>query len=464
MEMEIKNKHVLFLVCVLLSSLVSIRIFYTFKTGFILPDEGIYFWSLKQTFKTGKLTFSYSTRQMYQLLLITFNVLSGTNVYNYVMVTSFLNLIFAIGTIYLLYKTNNMWSILTVFFIPSFILYVPFALTETPSLFFGMLGLYYYKQNKLVKTAISWSIATAIREPYAIILLGITPFLFKKSRTKQTVIYVLIALITIGVFISTNYYGYLYYLIYNRQLRPPDYPTIEIPKNEGYTISPEYPRIFTLPERVFYSIRNFFIGTLIGWTPILGVYVLFETSRKRVIVSLLSFLAFYGTLLYSGTHTWFSTLGCVSAIIRFANCTVLAVSQIKITKKLFVSTVLSSLILGTLSLQLGIVTQNPFTPTFKETPWVRLSRIVNGKGKILVYGEPLSRLYLFVDDNVVCKLPINQTVFMKDLTKNWDSIYLYGEKHPNHYIALPEWYKKFINETNYTIVWEDEESYCYRLS
>jgi len=263
------KKYWYFLLSFVLLGIVTVgRIWYSFKSGFILPDEALYYANIKYFFENGK--FFYQSRLPFQVLLIaTFFLFGIKNVWDYMLVIPLVMYVFSVLTLIVLdelLKENQIrgrkWIVLSFPFMTTFVMSLPFALTETVSLLFVTLGVLFLCREKYLAGSSLFSLATLFREPYIIFLLGNLVLLVCKRRNWKRFLLPFLAFSPLIMFV-THFNVYFW-----------ETPVYRILEKQILVADPSTHRIYApqefmgLLDRISYSVWNFFIGLFLGWTPL----------------------------------------------------------------------------------------------------------------------------------------------------------------------------------------------------
>jgi len=159
---------------------------YSFQTGFILPDEALYYYS---TFKylqgSEDLVFYYTDRIPFQLLILTLSrIFFLTDVWRYLTFFSFFSALFTFLSAVIAKELRRNFNVWLFLLCPIFLAMSPLALTETLSLFLCLIGIRLLKSEYPSVSSFFFGFATLLREPYALFLVGNFVYLLWKDRGK----------------------------------------------------------------------------------------------------------------------------------------------------------------------------------------------------------------------------------------------------------------------------------------
>lgn len=460
-----ENWHLVLSLVVLLSATI-VRVVYGLRSGFILPDEALFYMTTSDFFGNGRLLLRYPTYVLFQLMILGFGSLLGLdNVWKFMVVFPFLSFIFSFGIVFLVWKiVRNKYLTLASMFTVSVLIGTTTILTEAPSLFFVMLGIYFTVRKQPLYSALSFSAAVWFRELYVLFLIG-NFFLCKQNRR-----YILGSLpaLPVTLFI-TQYFGL------NIFSKIPILPIA----SEPLFVHPE--RIFgqgdvSIVNRILFTPWNSSIGLLFSLTPFLALMVVFSLFKGRKERDILWWNSIFGIVsllllnfLILKDSFFVTSSGRYSTLVRFASICFPSVLILKLDRKMMIISILSLLLIAPLGLSmiqsnLSIGTVDRLSLDY-EAPWLRLAREVEGQD-VLVYAEPIVRARLFVSDDVVVSLPPRNEDEFNLTVERFERIYFYGEKHSNHEMALKDnflWYYGIVkNRVNVSEIWDDGESYLLR--
>ena len=181
-----------YLILILVLLFFLIKSAYLLKAHTIIWDEAVYMNMGKYLFSSGGIGFWEIVRPIGLPLILGIIWKSGLN---YIFFSEFLSILFSIGTIILVYLIGKSMVNTIVGFVASFILsttsvfflYTNYMLTEIPSTFFVLLGIYIYiKKNSLFLSGIICGVGSLFRFPQGLIWVSfILAFLFLLLQYKR---------------------------------------------------------------------------------------------------------------------------------------------------------------------------------------------------------------------------------------------------------------------------------------
>jgi len=467
----IKRYWSVILCSVLIEVIVALRVVWSLRSGFILPDEAVYFGSY------------YPSRWLFHSILdgmlCLFNV---HNVWQFMTIMPFVNSMFLIACLFVLYKiSNSHWIVISMFLTLTFLINIPFVLTESLALLMILVGIYgtvrMWKERKFawgIVSAICFVLASLLREPYMVFAFGnafLVMFLMIKQKKIQ-VAGILFVLIAFGgaLFFSPKLNFKLFEKIKVGNTSHGLYP---FPENMQTTFL----------QRMILTFSNFPIGILFGWNVILGILAIVGTlmmikQRNDLIILanvLFGFLTFLGTSNVLAQYSFYMTPLALSSMVRLSHTTLPSVLSLKTVyrkvnprKAIAVTLILDMLCFPVLAYvvqsNLSVNYINRIDWNYKA-PWLRLSQLVKNSCDVLIFAEPLIRAKIFTEsENVLVLLPLNnETEFYEMINQGWDKIYFYGEIHTLHFNALKcncfYYYEIVTKRQNVTVIWDDAESY-----
>lgn len=468
-RLKLKENWHLFLSFIVLLSATIVRVVYSLRSGFILPDEALFYMTTSDFFGNGRLLLCYPTYVLFQLMILGFGSLLGLdNVWKFMGVFPFLSFIFSFGIVFLVWKIvrNKYLTLASVFTVLIFITTTT-MLTETPSLFFVMLGIYFTVRKQPLYSALSFSVAVWFREFYVLFLIG-NFFLCKQNR-RGYILGSLLALpmtLFIAQYFGLNIFSKISILPITLE---PLFLHLDLEGTSGQGG-------VSIVNRILFTPWNSSFGLLFSLTPFLAlmaVFSLFKGRKERDILWWNSIFGIVSLLLLNflilKDSFFVTSSGRYSSLIRFASICFPSVLVLRFDRKMMVISILSLLLIAPLGLSmvqsnLSIDTVNRLSFDY-EAPWSRLAREVEGQD-VLVYVEPIIRARLFVSDDVVVSFPPENEEEFNLTVERFERIYFYGEKYTNHEVTLEErvpWYYEIVkNKINVSVVWEDGESYLLR--
>lgn len=474
-------KFVIVAECIILLLLYIARCYYTILTGFVLADEAMYYYKIFQFLRDGGDFYtSYSSRYLYQFLMLGLSIIfRANNIVKYVFISTMISVLSTFGIICILWKIlkdsglEQKYTLLTIFFLPPFLMVVPFGLTETVSMFAAVCGIYFIRRSEKMKYGILSAIfiisAMFLRETYTywIFFLGNLIYMIAKiSNRKSVVAYLLTGTV---YYISFDWICKSFFLKLDSRFI--------LSTNEGYVSLLEMIRLF---------IKNFFIGYIISYS-ILGIVIIYAIVYywknylgKNSSYDLIFWEGILGVVIASGCIFWQSRSDFYDIIrvdtVRQFNISIflvlivsiLYIDKPKLGRKVFsvmvVFCTVSGLVLFTLPSSVNI---SNFSLSYR-TPWLKVSNYLEGDtSRILVVGEPVMRLDLYLymyNRGVNTTLLISESEF-SNIICYYDRVFIYGEYHYNYVSTILynyPWYLDLIeNRTQYKvrIIWNDFESY-----
>lgn len=517
------NLYILFPAAVILAVLVF-RICYTLNSGYLSPDETLYYSAGLISLKAGEVVFRYHSRQIFQLFIIGLTyLLNLDNVYKYIVTMSILFSAITLGNLFLLDRISKnldigeeqrRWTIAFFGICVTFVLYSSLVLSEVFSLFFFLLGLFLLLKAThgesvfySLLSGIFLMIAAAERQPYVLFYIanGLTLLIYtfrRKLKWHHIVMYGLSGFV--GFFLVSSPFLLIPNIVSGEEIA-------EFTKTENVTRSTttltyarEPAKLMDLvPIRwVSRTITNTIASLVLGWNPVcmvvgmIGMFVWMRDIFRGRCDDLLIFVnvvAGFGSLLgtwivisrmpFFTVFSEFPKIGASLGVgIRFAHSTVISylsvgkASKAVGLKKVFCLTFAVLFILS--PSYLYFVQSNLSTEKINRvsldyvSPWMMLRRYTMNSGKTLVIGDPVLRTAIFTVDNpnVSISQPLDEDDFGEEYrNENWDTILIYGEYHQLHGVLLKKncpWHIDLIeNRTmyRYSVVWRNEESYCYEV-
>lgn len=497
--MKIKNKigdnwYILFPAVVILAVAVF-RICYTLNSGYLSPDETLYYSSGLISLRQGKTVLRYHTRILFQYFIIGLTYfLNLDNVYKYIVTMSILFSMMTMTNLSLLDRISKYldigeeqrrWAIASLGLCVTFVVYSSLVLTEVFSLFFFLIGLFLLLRvihGESVSvfysllSSIFLMIATTERKPYVLFYIAngfiLLIYTFRRKLKWHHIV----------MYGSSGFVVFL--LMFGPSLLPlPISPLVsgeeivQFTKTENVTkktTSLTYPRE---PEKMMdlapirwgsRTIANTIVSLVLGWNPVcmvvgmIGMFVWMRDIFRGRCDDLLIFanvVAGFGSLL----GTWimisryplftifseFPKIGASLGVgIRFAHSTVISylsigkANRVIGLKKAFCLTFAVLLVLS--PSYFYFVQSNLSTEKINRvsldyvSPWELLRRYTMNSGKTLVIGEPILRIAIFTVDNpsVSISQPLNEVQFDEEYRKDWDTILIYGENHQLHEMLL----------------------------
>lgn len=501
-----KDKISLLLASSVMMFLGCLRSWYSIVTGYLLPDEGLYYHTTLGNFYI---------RPLFTFLLTGFKkVFFIRSVFDMLKFGGFVGVICTIGVFYVYYKILKLtceeedvrsYSLLTLLFMPMLMLLGVTWLTEAPAFFLSILSILllvmFFKthKNKYILSSLFILTPTSmVRESGWIFLVGLTFLLiYLKLRKKENIHWAIIA-ISITCSIYAMPYMVLEFLgipkLFSHQ-----FTRLTESKVPIFGIPPErYSPVTRLPT----AISNFFVASFVayGFIPAILVFVgialgMYEVYKKRsdtasIVLSFSALCGFVGFILFCIRLSTFS-LVYMSTIIRFAYVSFPAIvvfpKAYSYLRPLYRKVVFGSIpiflvfvaLVGLPLLQSGI-SMAPTSVYFKldyETPYYKAYKYVQQQNsRVCIFAEPFVRISLFLSDNPNVTLysfyvsQDNDTLFNQIVHYDyWEKILVYGEFYQNYYLSLkrnsPFFLALMQNETSYEtkIIWWDSESFLLEV-
>lgn len=509
----LQNVHLLFPILMVISVAVF-RIYYTYVTGFISPDEALYFSIGWLSQMKGEIVWRYPNRFVFQLIpILSSMLLDISDIMTYICIETVIFVSISIGNIVLMNEISKhlpisedsrKWNVFFLGFCVTFVLYSSFIITEPFVLFLALVGILCmlniekHPMFSLV-AGLGFMIASTERKPYLIFyfanLLIVILTSVKQRKFKNIVLYLLPVL-----------YGYFMFFEAWAVFRPPP-GSAELYMNitKSYnTSSPVkgliYPRnVERLMDRSFLGwgsrmIYNTCTALFLGWCPVLNVAGLLGTlvwikeenykiwENVLLLNTITGFLAILGTWYMQARFSFFTAFLSIGLSIRFAHVTLPSFFSISkvfkyfSAKNIFIATVVSSIILAPLYMvfiqtNLSESAVNRLSIGY-VTPWKRLCNSLDPNEKTLVICEPILRPSIFTVDiaNTTLVWALGKSDFEEEYySESWDRILIYGELHQIHWKILGQrcpWHiEQVYNRTEYKVgkIWWDNESYLLEV-
>lgn len=506
MKAFIKNNLCIVIPSILLIILTALRCFYTYITGYFVPDEGVYYILTANYFRTGVFQFGYSTRLPMQIFVFVVSWIFGlTSIRRYFLVFPWFFMIASILTLYFFKKILNVakleekYTVLMIACCPIFFLISILCLTESFALMWATIGIYYFLKEEYGHSCLGFFACVLIREQYLVFLFGNFVYLLYKKHRKAIhflvsgiIGFVLSSLNTIYQFIG-DIQGLKYVERGYVLIRPP-------PVYIGYA---EGDVLLETISWIKNSLKNVFVGLfgalgIVALFVIIGFAISFWHLREKKNFSL-CYQSCMGIFISLFSIIWKSRWECYltgkeSAIIRFSFSALQGIllcgflyTYFPRTKKILLIVGLSSLVvLGTifpLIMQSGLSSNLLNRLDFAyRSPYVKAEKVLSGiSSTILIVGEPLDGLMVWIDQpNVDLRVPPavstvysdheeREIAIFEEMISQYDRVFLYGGKRPAHYLNLGRvpWYVEIVEgkSEKYFIetIWEDKESYFYEV-
>jgi len=501
---------------------VGARYYYSFVTGYIVPDEAWYY----NTFILDKAPISSYRPAFLAIFLLFFHGVDDVS--TFLLRGALYSAIWAVGCVVMfliilrrLKVTESTLSLLIVSLplFPVFVVLVPAILTETPGLFFALVGIYFALRQVQEKRALDSLLAGVfivlayeVREPYLLFAIGnIVLFLALslKRRSLGTVVGYAIAVslvfpvpVRLQPLQFTQPVHILVTDLVSRMFSQGSFPVTSLTP----TLIPGFamPITLSLQPDLFWA---FAIGLTYGFNPLFAMFAVLSLVavnlnffRKRSSATL--FLALnaiwsLGAFAVSAAASVLTLYGALtewtSVIIRASHVSLPGIVGFSsIYRRLGVRTVavlMLALVVGG-STQIGVFA-NAFQRSLSRepvdrlsldyrAPYYRLYLLAKDSGKTLVFGGAHMRgirMYMTMLANVTLvsvgvvgqPYALNETEFEGWLEQEWDAIFLYDDWVTIDRVDVyPQFYSEILQSRRYSgyfaeTVWVDNESYALKM-
>jgi hypothetical protein len=496
------------------------RYYYSFVTGFLVPDELYYY----NTYILEKWPIGSYRPAFVATFLLFFGGIN--DVWTFLLRGVLYSAIWAVGCVILFFMIfrqmrvpENMSSllILSLPLFPLFIIFAPTILTETLGLFMALLGVYFalrhVQEGRMVNSLLSgvfFVVAAEVREPYLLFAIGyILLFLTLSLKRKSPRSIVGYAIPLSLLLLEFARGGYPQLASFISQLASPAEQTIPSPylTNVGAWITSPMLMTLRLPPDLAAAIV---VALWYGFNPLFALFAVLsvfavghDILRNRssdlfllALNTVWSLGAFIGPMAFFLEAMAGALSGWTSSIIRTAHASLPLIisfprlySRLKVRRAaslIIILMIVGSTQLGTLAVAFQrSLSREPVDRLSLDyrAPYYRLYLLAKGSGKTLVFGGIEMRgviTYMAMLPNVVLvpvgargdRHSLNQTQFQALLEQHWDSIYLYDDwvtiKIPSFIDWYPEFYSQILRSRQYpgyTIetVWIDGESYALKM-
>jgi len=526
MEIRITDKLIIVVSFILLGSLALLRSYHSILTGFILPDETIYYYLVYRQISFG-IREIYAGRELFQklLFLITFQLGLDTPE-KFMTVMPFVISLFGVGCVAISLKILKLLDFSQVDRTRIFLFIFPFLITfsllsvavipETVALFFGFLGVYYMvhfakkkDSNSIILGAISFGFATLFREPYLVFLGGnivLLLYMRLRRRVKVRQIFPFVCIVSLMFFfvLSARGLSFVSYVtpktgnwggIPVGNIIKPQPPPYVPPLYEPYTeVSPA--------QSVFSTFSNIFLGFLFGWSPFVTILFLvsfpfFIKDKGTHILIKANFcfgiVAYFVTLYFARTPLSWATLVFISALMRYANVAIpslLIISVLwhknwwkKVQKYFLVISIVLILFLTPLYPHLILSQMENSSNRFNfryRSPVLKLRDYVSDKGNVLVTIPVIEKyagtscssgtfiqtvLYIRLENVSIQGLPYEPEDFFELVNGTWDNVYIFAIKSIGQSYTEERylWYLDMrSNSSNLIVIFDYDEAYLLR--
>jgi hypothetical protein len=504
-----------------LLAVTVVRCYYSFVTGYIVPDEAWYY----DTFILDRFPVGSYRPAFIAIFILFFRGVS--DVWAFLLRGAFYSAIWAVGCVvsfFMIFRRlkvpENVSSllILSLPLFPVFIVFVPTVLTETLGLFVALLGLYFalrhVQDGRMVNSVLSgvfFVVAANVREPYLLFAVGYALLflvLSLKRKSPRGIVGYAIPFSLLLLQIARGDYTWVMQVTSRLaspgvQMSPSSlgsvsigtWLTLAIPMT--IALHPDLPRAIVVA--LWYGFNPLF--ALFAVLSVLAVgYDLLRTRSSTVFFLALNAVWSLGAFVVPTEFVLESMGGALSgwtsAIIRTTSASLPLIvtfprlySRLKVRKA--AGLILILLIVG--STQLGSfaaafqrsLSREPVDRLSLEyrAPYYRLYLIAKDSGRTLVLGGLHMRgirMYMSILPNVVLvgiqipgqTRPMNESQFQALLDQGWDSIFIYDDwvtiKVPSMIDAYPPFYAEMLRSRQYpgyTIetLWVDGESYALKM-
>jgi hypothetical protein len=495
-------------------AVIAVRYYYSFVTGFLVPDEAWYY----DTFILDKSPIG-SYRPAFIAIFILF--FSGvTDVWTFLLRGALYSAIWAVASVALFFMIfrrlrvpENMSSllILSLPLFPVFIVFVPTVLTETPGLFITLVGIYfslrYVQQGQMINSLLSvlfFFLAYEVREPYLLFVVGsILLFLvlsIKRKSLRGVVVYAVLASLVFPVPVRLDpltfaqpIYTWAMNVMSGRYQVPTLEPSFVIP-------------IRTTPDLLV----ALAVGLAYGFNPLFALFavcslvtVTFDLLRRRsstALFLLLNAVCSFGAfavaagIMFQGLPgalaNWtsaiirptYTSLPCLAGVPSLYRRLKIKMVAVLIIVFLILGSTQADLVAKAFQRGLSVEPVDRLSLDYRA-PYYRIYLLARGSGKTLVFGGIEMRgirMYMNMLPNVVL-VPVglrgshgalNETQFRAWLKEGWDTILLYDDwftiKVPSMIDDYPEFYSQILRSRQYPgyvveTLWIDGESYALRM-
>jgi hypothetical protein len=503
-------------------AVIAIRYYYSFATGYLVPDEIWYY----NTFILDRMPVG-SYRTVFVAIFILF-FHGVTDVWTFLLRGAMYSAIWAVGCIALFFMifrrlkvAENMSSllILSLPLFPVFIVFVPTILTETLGLFMALFGVYFavrhVQEGRMINSLLSgvfFVMAANVREPYLLFAVGYILLFVALSLRRRSpggiIGYAIPSSLLLLQFARGDYTwltGVMSHLAspgaqmipspYLTDVRTGTWLTLVMPMT--VTLHPDLPKAIAValwygfnPLFALFAVLSvftvgydllrarssavFFLALNAVWS--LGAFVV---PTEFLLEAMGGALSGWTSSIIRTTH---ASLPLIVAFPRFY-------SRLKVRRAMGLILIL---------LIVGLTQLGSFAAAFQRSlsrepvdrlsldyraPYYRLYLLAKDSGKTLVFGGIHMRgvrAYMAMLPNVVL-VPVaprgdpwtsNATEFQALLRQSWDSIYLYDDwvtiKVPSMIDAYPPFYSEILRSRQYPgytveALWIDGESYALKM-
>lgn len=489
-----------------------------YVTGYLLPDESYYFvrFALNNPLQAG------FYREAFAIPYSIF--FSGVqDLHSFMLRTALWSFTWTFGSLLVLYKVLQLTSeaarirsmiLLSMPLIPVFTLLSTAAVTETPGLFFCLLGVYFSliymrseKSRYALYSALAFVLAYKTREPYLLFALGFLIVILASLRRvglRKGIPALIAYMIPLFIFlppiinVSTQSFSFgtpLYVILAQRVFQPSAVQSIPVQMG---TASGGFPVLLSWDLVV-----AFFVSMSLGYNPIFALFAILSVvlglksvleSRSEIQVLLLytMTLGLMSTFLALATSS--NIFSWTGAVFRDSHTSLPGIPGFRfiysrlrlryllasIFVLLAVASVLTPLYASVLLSSQGQSEISRVSFAYRD-PYYRLDLLARDSGRTLILTGPHPELQLYLrglPNVTIASVPANVDEFANLTRYGWGSIFLF-ETYPNMTRAInygyPAYYRDLLLDAKsnqrfsygqYAVesLWFDGESYCIRLT
>jgi hypothetical protein len=503
-------------------AVIAVRYYYSFVTGFLVPDEIWYY----DTFVLDRVPIGSYRPAFVAIFLLFFG--GANDVWTFLLRGVLYSAIWAVGCVMLFFMIfrrlrvpEGMSSllILSLPLFPVFIIFVPTMLTETLGLFMVLLGVYFalrhVQEGRIVNSVLSgvfFVVAADVREPYLLFAVGYVLLFLALSLTRRSAKSIFGYAIPLSLLLlqfARGGYPQLTSFISGltssaAEIIPSPYSTS---LSVGTWLASPVSMTLKLPPDLTAAIV---VALWYGFNPLFALFAVLsvfavghDLLRNRssdlfllALNAVWSLGAFIGPMAFFLEQIAGALSGWTSSIIRTAHASLPLIvsfprlySRLKVRRAaglIIILLIVGSTQLGTLAAAFQrSLSREPVDRLSLDyrAPYYRLYLLAKGSGKTLVFGGIEMRgimAYMAMLPNVVLvgvgargePWALNETEFKALLKQHWDSIYLYDDwvtiKIPSWIDAYPEFYSQILRSRQYPgyivqTLWIDGESYALEM-
>jgi hypothetical protein len=492
-------------VSIVMVGAIGLRFYYSWVTGYVLPDEAYYYSTFvldgakiggyKEVFHAIFLLFFYGTNGILSFFLRGLGYTATWSIGSLLVANAILKRL-QVG------EKASALLLLSLPLLPVFTVLSVSILGETLGLLLGFVGMYFmlrylqsYRAREAFISSVCFVLAFRVREQYMLLALGnlLVMFLADKRNLRAVLVYVLPLLLVCPVPVSIIPLTFAQ-PIYRQILGVFGLGVSASQINQDALLSSNITNTVTLTNTGVF--RSFLLGMLYGYNPLftafafvsLGVSILTilkKRSQRDIFISVnvvSAFLAFFTSLYF--VISWLST------IIRMSHSSVPSLFGFrylyeKVNPRFVAAALIIFLVLASSQFPQFVSAMQPQTITGQpmnrlsfeyRAPYYRLYQLAEHSGKTLVVGGLEMRgirLYMSMLPNVLLvPAPKNESGFNSLLNQSWDTIFLYDDwytiKDPSA-LFYPTYYRNMVLTGSYpgyalTLLWADQESYAFTMT